>query len=159
MLSLILKPIEWCNYKNRISMDYQFLEDFKKLSVKCPPESYKPKNMQVFRWVFGSITDERNFQPLFYRNPKKYLGASDWEKCNGLALSLFISEDFAKDRFYDLKNTTCPIAYKVLGTNIAECNITEKDGLNEEPNQIGHFNHHPVKNNDYENRFIIISQL
>lgn len=140
-------------------MDFQFLEDFQKLSVQCPPKSYTPKNITVFRWVFGDILDERNFQPLFYRNPKKYTCASDSEKCRGLALSLFVSEDTARDRFNDLKDNTCPIAYKVLGTNIAKSEITENDGLNEEPNQIGHFNHHPIKNHQYERRFIIISKL
>lgn len=141
-------------------MDFQFFEDFKKLSVVCPPPHYRPQNMQVFRWVFDDIGDERNFQPLFYRNPRKYLGASDIEKCNGLALSFFDSEKAAKNRFDELRDTTCPIAYKVLGTNVAKCDITQNDGANEyPPNKNGHFNHHPVKNHQYETRFTIISKL
>jgi hypothetical protein len=142
-------------------MDFQFAEDFKKLTIQCPPNHYKPQNKPVYRWVFDEITDERNFQPLFYRNPRKYSrkDTSDKEKCGGLALSLFTSEEKAKDRFYELKNTTCPIAYKVLGTGIAEATINEQDGVNEEPNNLGHFNHHPVVNHDYENRFTIISKL
>ena len=87
-------------------MDFQFAEDFKKLTIQCPPNHYKPQNKLVFRWVFDEITDERNFQPLFYRNPRKYSRkeTSDKEKCGGLALSLFTSEEQAKDRFYELKN-------------------------------------------------------
>jgi hypothetical protein len=53
-------------------MDYQFLEDFKKLSVACPPKHYKPKKMEVYRWVFDNIEDERNFTPVFYTHPKKW---------------------------------------------------------------------------------------
>ena len=50
-------------------MDYQFLEDFKKLSVKCPPINYKAKNMTVYRWVFDDINDENNFKPRWYILP------------------------------------------------------------------------------------------
>lgn len=140
-------------------MDFDFLEDFKKLTIKCPPEHYKSKNLPVYRWVFDDITDKRNFQPLFYRNPRKYLGATDFEKCKGLALSFFTTEKNAKERFEYLKETTCPIAYKVLGTNIAQCQIKEEDGVNAEPDNLGHFNHHPVKQHQYETRFVIVSKL
>jgi hypothetical protein len=91
-----------------MTMDYQFLEDFKKLSVKCPPESYKPKNMQVFRWVFADMADDRNFKPRYFLAPK-----SEWKKinaitdnqikdsklCDKLALSYFDSEEGAKGKF------------------------------------------------------------
>ena len=36
-------------------MDFEFLEDFKKLSVKCPPNSYQPQNMLAYRWVLFII--------------------------------------------------------------------------------------------------------
>ncbi|MEY4933932.1 MAG: hypothetical protein RIS64_291 [Bacteroidota bacterium] len=140
-------------------MDYQFLEDFKKLSVACPPKHYKPKKMTVYRWVFDDIEAEQNFIPVFYTNPKKYFGKTDIEKCRGLALSLFATQADAEERFYDLQDGMGRKAYKVLGTHIATGDIDEQDGVNEEPNASGHFNHHPVKGHQYEKRFNIISKL
>jgi hypothetical protein len=140
-------------------MNFQFLEDFKKLSSTCPPEHYSAKEILSFRWVFDEIIDERNFQPVFYRNPPKYLGANGKKKCDGLALSLFIGEKEAKDRFYVLENTIGRTIYKVLGTQIAQCMITEQDGVSGSPDKVGHFNHHPVVGHDYENRFEIIAKL
>ena len=46
------------NLKTRF-MDFHYLEDFKKLTVICPPQSYKPKNMTAFRWIFDDIDDEK----------------------------------------------------------------------------------------------------
>jgi hypothetical protein len=140
-------------------MDYLFLEDFKKLSITCPPNHYKPKKMTVYRWVFANIDDEQNFMPVFYRNPKKYFGKTDAEKCNGLALSLFESQAHAEERFYDLQDGMGRKAYKVLGTHIATADIDVEDGVNDEPNASGHFNHHPVKEHQYKKRFNIISKL
>ena len=156
------------NKKYRMTMDYQFLEDFKKLSVKCPPESYKPKSMQVFRWVFDDMADDRNFKPRYFLVPRTELEdlekipdtkSKDIKKCAMFALSFFDSEQAAKDRFDYFLNKSGKKIYKRFGTQVAKCDITENDGLNEEPNDIGHFNHHPVKNHDYENRFTIISKL
>jgi hypothetical protein len=141
-------------------MEFQFSEEYKKLSTKCPPENYTSKNMTAFRWVFEDINDTRNFLPVFFRNPKKYLDKTDFEKCNGLALSFYNSEYGAKSKFEDLKSTIGKNVYKNLGTNIAKGHITELDGINEEPyDRYGHFNHHPSKNCQYHLTFIIISKL
>ncbi len=140
-------------------MNFQFLEDYKKLSIACPPKHYKAKNVLAFRWVFDDISDERNFQPVFYRNPPKYLGANNKEKCDGLALSFFVGEKEAKDRFYVLQNSIGNRIYKVLGTQIAQGMITKQDGVNGSPDKVGHFNHHPVVGHDYGNRFEIIAKL
>ena len=140
-------------------MDFQFAEDFKKLTVKCPPNHYKPQNKLVYRWVFDDITDERNFQPEYHKNPKRCLKFSDKDKCRSLALSFFISEVQAKNRFSEIKDTNGVKIYKTLGTMVAETNINEKDGVNSEPERTGHFSHHLVSGHEYESRFIIISKL
>ncbi len=141
-------------------MDFEYSDKFENLSVKCPPDDYLPKNMTVFRWVFNEITDERNFKPLALQNPKRILDFDDTTKCKSFALSVYNSEENAKKRFQFLKNTMGEKAYKTLGTNIASLNITEIDGVNEEPNaQTGHISHHLSKNHQYEKRFIIISTL
>jgi hypothetical protein len=148
-------------------MDFYFLKEFRELSVKCPPDNYFPKNMTVFRWVFDTMIDGRNFTPRYYLVPQLELEklesiedetVKDSKKCDMFALSLFDSEYAAKERFnYFLEQGKS--AYKRFGTHIAKCEITEQDGLNENPNQIGHFNHHPVKNHQYETRFSIITKL
>jgi hypothetical protein len=48
------------------NMDFQFLEDFKKLSIICPPAQYRQKKMTAYRWVFDEITDQNNFTPRWY---------------------------------------------------------------------------------------------
>ena len=140
-------------------MDFQFTEDFKKLTVQCPPSHYKPHNKTVYRWVFDEINDEKNFQPVYFRDPKRSLKFSDKDKCKSLALSLFTSEEQAKNRFYELKDTNGIKIYKTLGTRVAEANINEEDGVNSEPDRTGHFSHHLVSGHQYEARFIIISKL
>lgn len=149
-------------------MDFEFLENFNKLSVVCPPNSYKPKNIPVFRWVFDAITDEKNFKPRYFLVPQTELEKlekipdnkdRDSKKCDMFALSFFESEQAARDRFDFFLNNNGKTIYKRFGTQIATCDITAKDGLNEEPNKVGHFNHHPVNNHKYESRFTIISRL
>lgn len=149
-------------------MDYQFLEDFKKLSIKCPPQHYKPKNMTVYRWVFGDIGNKNNFLPRWYILPDIELEKielikdsleRDSKKCDMLALSMFVTESDAKNRFEYFLNIQGKISYKRFGTNISKGEITMQDGVNEDANKIGHFNHHPVVKHQYENRFIIISKL
>ncbi len=140
-------------------MDFQFAKDFKKLTIQCPPSYYKPQNKVVYRWVFDDITDERNFQPVYYRDPKRSLKFSDKDKCQSLALSFFASEEQAKDRFDELKDKIGVKAYETLGTMLAETNINEHDGVNSEPEKTGHFSHHLTVGHQYETRFIIISKL
>jgi hypothetical protein len=139
-------------------MDFQFAEDFKKLTVQCPPSHYKPHNRIAYRWVFDDINDPENFKPVYYKDPIRALKFSDEIKCQSLALSLFASEEQAKDRFSELKETI-QNAYKQLGTMVAESTINEKDGVNSDIDRRGHFSHHPVSEHQYEKRFVIISKL
>jgi hypothetical protein len=149
-------------------MDYQFLEDFKKLSIQCPPNHYKPRNMNVYRWVFDEISDENNFKPRWYILPDIELEKTDQIKdfvkrdtkiCAMLSLSMFETEEDAKNRFDYFLDTQGRKSYKRFGTHISKGEITEDDGVNEEPNNIGHFNHHPVNGRKYEKTFVIISKL
>ena len=149
-------------------MDFHYLEDFKKLTVICPPQSYKPKNMTTFRWVFDDIDDEKNFKPRLYLLPDNQLEEieletdtikRDTKKCGMLALSLFISEMNARNRFNYFMDSQGKKAYKRFGTHIAQADLTEQDGVNDEPDKAGHFNHHPALGYAYEKRFLTISKL
>jgi hypothetical protein len=141
-------------------MEFQYTEEFKKLAVQCPPETYIAKNTTVFRWVFEDIKDERNFLPLPYRNPKRFLSLDDLTKCQSFSLSLYDTEKNAKQQFLKLQSKIGKNAYKALGTNIAKADITENDGVSDQPNIVtGHISYHFVIGFDYENAFTIISNL
>lgn len=150
-------------------MQFHYQNDYDKLSVDCPPKSYKPKNLKAFRWVFEDIEDERNFQSQYQKHtkspkpPKRYNDMSDADKCDAMALSMFISLEFARKRFLFLKNEQpLPMndnAFRLLGTHIATAEINVQDGVNEEPDRKGHFNHHPVEGFSYKIRFKIIESL
>ena len=124
--------------------------------------------MTVFRWVFDDIDDEKNFKPRLYLLPDKRLEKieletdtikRDTEKCGMLALSLFTSEMTARNRFNYFLVIQKKTAYKIFGTHIAQADLTEQDGVNDEPDKAGHFNHHPALGYAYEKRFLTISKL
>jgi hypothetical protein len=140
------------------TMTFQFAEDFKKLTIQCPPSQYKPENRVAYRWVFDEINDPENFKPVYYKDPIRALKFSEEAQCQSLALSFFASEEQAKDRFNELKETIHN-ANKQLGTMVAESTINEQDGVNSKIDRRGHFSHHPVVGHEYEKRFVIISKL
>lgn len=140
-------------------MDFQFAEDFKKLTIQCPPNHYKPENRIAFRWVFDDINDAENFKPVFYKNPTRSRKFPEEAQCKSLALSLFATEKQAKDRFDFFKDSNGAKVYDTLGTMVAQSNINEQDGVNSEPDKTGHFSHHPVAGHQYEKRFVITSKL
>jgi len=149
-------------------MDFSFQEDFKKLSISCPPRHYKAFNKTVYRWVFDEIENEKNFKPRYYLVPIKELEKiqniqdvkiRDTKTCSMLALSMFLSEKEAFDRFKDLEDDMGKKVYNFLGTNIAVGDITENDGVNGDYDDFGHFNHHPAMNGNYESKFKIFSSL
>jgi len=149
-------------------MDFQYLEHFKKLSIKCPPSHFRKMDIPLFRWVYDDINDERNFMPRTFLVPVREIEKIDQIsdpkkrdalKCTMLALSMFISEEAALTRFNEIKATMGNVAYKRPGSNIAFLDIAKKDGVNDLPNDVGHFSHHPVVDHHYEQRFKIVSKL
>ena len=144
-------------------MDFHYNEHHRKLTVDCPPKDYKPLNITVYRWVFQP-NDDKNFQSQYEKDmkrkkpPKRYNDMTDLEKCERMALSMFISFEFAESQFLFLRDeqNLQENAYLWLGENIAVGEIFVSDGVNEIPaNQFGHFNHHPAANVDYHNKFEI----
>ena len=142
-------------------MTFQYQQEFDVFALKnCPPSTYSPQNLeQVFRWVFDDIEDTRNFQPQYHKNPKRFWGKSPETVCSSLALSLFDTAENAEIRFYVLKELMQQKVYTILGTKIAVGYLTEQDGMNSAFDEKGHFNHHPVAENSYSQRFKIIQNL
>jgi hypothetical protein len=150
-------------------MRYHYQNDYERLTVDCPPKSYKPQKIFAFRWVFEQIEDERNFQSQYEKHmkspkpPKRYNDMGDLDKCEAMSLSMFNTLENAKKRFLFLKDEQPhPMnenAFRFLGTHIAKGEIIETDGVNQEPDRKGHFNHHPFENFNYKTRFQIIEAL
>ena len=71
-------------------MELEFEVHYNSLSELCPPINYKPQYIEeVYRWVFDTITDTRNFQSQYHKNPKRFQLKRDKEKCDAIALSMF----------------------------------------------------------------------
>lgn len=138
-------------------MKLAFESDYKLLKELCPPPEYAPIHLEsVYRWVFATIYDIRNFQTQYHKNPKRFQNNSDAKKCEGLALSMFDDLEKAKKRFKVLADIIGENVYAILGTNIAEGFITEKCGLNSAFDDTGHFNHHPAEDLPAQKTFIIL---
>lgn len=142
-------------------MKFKYQKEFDSLELKnCPPSDYKSQNMeQAFRWVFDDIEDERNFQPQYHKNPKRFWGKSPEMVCSSLALSMFNSAENAETRFYELRELLQQKVYDILGTKIAVGKLTKQDGVNSKLDEKGHFNHHPIVEGHYNQRFKIIKNL
>jgi hypothetical protein len=71
-------------------MTFKYQQDYDKLTQACPPADHLAQNIDpVYRWVFDSMDDERNFKSQFHKKPKRFLNKDDLTKCNALALSMF----------------------------------------------------------------------
>ena len=143
-------------------MDFKYQEDMNSLSnFQCPPADYKPLEIDAYRWVFDDIKNPKNFTPQYKSQPRRFNDSNykEEDKCSFMSLSMFINQDSAKKRFEFLFQQKGKKAYKLFGTKIAYKKLTTQDGVNEKPNNIGHFNHHPYINVDYENQFIIVGDL
>ncbi|MBL7815806.1 MAG: hypothetical protein JNL70_12400 [Saprospiraceae bacterium] len=142
-------------------MPFYYQEKFIEHNLSdCPPKNYRAKDItEVFRWVFDEMEDDRNFKSQFDKKPQRYLTKDDAAKCSGLALSMFDSLENAIVRFTFLKKMMKTKVYQELGTKVSVGQITQNDGVCGELNKDGHFNHHPMKNHNYSQRFKIIHTL
>ena len=140
-------------------MTFKYQTELDQLSVKCPPETCKPMNGSAFRWVFERLEDKRNFQPLYFRNPRRVNDFGDAEKCHALGLSMFDTEENAVRQFDFLKVRSGETAYQVLRTNLASGKLTPNDGAASEPDKKGHFTFHPSETCTFEDSFQIVAKL
>ncbi len=127
-------------------MELEFKDDYDALSIKCPPNHFKPHKIEtVYRWTFEKIEDNRNFQSQYHKKPKRFHLKSDIDKCKALALSMFNDLAGAKIRFEELAEDMGDKVYENLGNRIAKGFIDTESGLNGNIERLGHFNHHPSK--------------
>ncbi len=151
-------------------MNFKYEEHHKQLQVECPPKTYKPLNIGAYRWVFDK-GNEQNFQTQYEKfmkrfpnpskPPKRYNDISDIEKrgtkmCEDMAYSMYITAEKASDGFAFLSER---FPNAEFGKYIAFAQLDKTDGVNGEIDENGHYNHHPFKSVDYENRFQIIASF
>ena len=128
------------------------------LAVPCPPDEFLARKTLAFRWVFETMEDARNFEPQFFKNPRRFIQKSDAEKCVAIGLSVFDSERNARLHFVALKKRIKGEALK-MGTNVAFAQLHLDFGKTDLPNRTGHFTFHPFENVDLSQHFSIVSAL
>ena len=97
-------------------MKFAFDNDYELLKQLCPPPEYAPIHLEnVYRWVFATIEDSRNFQTQYHKSPKRFQNKTNAEKCEGLALSMFDDLERAKKRFKTLAKRIGENVYTTLG--------------------------------------------
>ncbi|WP_295116969.1 hypothetical protein [uncultured Chitinophaga sp.] len=121
--------------------------------IACDLTLFKEYDSRTaYRWVFESIYDVRNFIPV-YTNPNR--GRTD---CRGWALSFFEEHLQARQRITRLAENK-PKIYNKLGTHIALGILGVNDGMSDDANGDGHFNHFEYINVNLENKFTVIESL
>ena len=138
---------------------FKYQTYFEKLSTPCPPQEYRAENKVAFRWIFDKKTEEDNFKPVYFKNPRRFNQKSDSERCMAMGLSFFETMDKAENRFLQLKKRLGQEAYKVLGTEIAYGQLQKEDGVNSTTDTNGHFTHHPSNNFKYSKKITIVKSL
>ncbi len=137
---------------------FKYQTYLEKLQFPCPPQSYTQQNRKAFRWVFEADNEE-NFKPAYFKNPKRFNEKLDEERCMAMGLSFFDNVKNSEERFLQLKKRLGQEAYKILGTQIAEGQIVEQDGVNSQIDSKGHFTHHPSIDFQYSNNMAIVKYL
>jgi hypothetical protein len=141
-------------------MKFKYQRDYDKLTQSCPPADHVAQDIDpVYRWVFDSIDDERNFKSQFHKNPKRFLNKDDLIKCSALGLSMFNNLIGSVQRFNELKDAMGDAIHQTLGTKIAQGKISLADGVNGKIERLGHFNHHPSTTVRLTNIFTINDEL
>lgn len=138
-------------------MNFYYATEIEKLNA-CPPKKYKKITLECFRWVFGDITDKRNFLAQADKNPKRLNDLSDLEKCEHFALSFHDSKDNSINH-YNFLRKKIRNAHLTLGTHIAKGRLIETDGVGGEIENNGHFNFHHIREHSFETKFFIAEEL
>jgi hypothetical protein len=127
----------------------------------CGLLSFEEHSRRIaYRWVFENKEDPRNFLPTYAIDEQKLKNdqAKGEFSCTRWALSFFKSEIHAKERFETMMTKNSNI-YKKLGTHIARGYLNAADGISDECDDVGHFNHFEYEEVALESKFDIKSCL
>jgi hypothetical protein len=131
---------------------FKYQSQIDEFKGKCDLAHYKEHEARKsFRWVYDTITDPRNFLPVYQRFSDRPRSS-----CAGWALSMFETQDQAKRRLEKLTKDK-PKAYLKLGTHTAVGVLKRADGQSEPATEgTGHFNHFEYENRNLETEFSIV---
>ena len=124
----------------------------------CPPVECINTTVQAYRFTYESINDEKNFQPVYIKKPKRFNDKSDLDKCNAFGISLYQSEEQATFKFNSLRNIIQNIG-KTIGTHLAKGLIKDEFGVITPFDHEGHFDLHESDISNLHNAFTIIKKL
>lgn len=125
----------------------------------CPPSNNIYLYNTAYRFVFEPLANN-SFIPQGIKSPSRISSANSnaHKKCSLLALSMFVSESAAVDRFNELKKM-CKNIEKSLGTHLAVGVINANDGLQYAANADGHFDFHEHASANLATQFSIVKAL
>lgn len=123
------------NIEFRHKQDLQ--EIVERTGESCPPATAKAVSVKAFRFVKEPRT-AACFLPQGKKSPRRVLDAKAHEQCSLLGLSMFNSEQAARNRYEILKKSISNVK-RSLGTHLAMGSLTEVDGVATDPNEAGHF--------------------
>ncbi len=124
----------------------------------CPPTECVSAEMQAYRFTYGLISDKKNFEPVFVKNPRRFNDKADAEKCSSFGISLYKSEEQAITKYFILKNLIKNIG-KTIGTHLAEGWINETHGVVTPIDEEGHFDLHEFEECDLHQDFKILKEI
>jgi|GEM_PF-1180697 len=136
-------------------MEFKYAEEMV-LVDNCPPSDAVARETEAFRFVHEEIGDGRNFLCVWKLNPARKL--AEKERCSGLGLSFFISEECARKRYEHLSRSHRNIG-KSLGTKLASGTLKNEDGRRSNPGSSGHFDFWEAVGVEFASRFVIIADL
>lgn len=111
----------------------------------------------MFRFVRKDITDPWNFIPQAEKDPKRKF-KDDGDSCSGWALSVFNSQEAAKDFYNAMRNKRSRVD-KILGTHLASVPITPTDGRLSAVRCDGHRDWHEYVTTSCAQKSLVIEQL
>lgn len=125
----------------------------------CPRKDLKAiYPFEAYRYVFEDINHKSNFLPQLKDNPARFTDANGKKKCDFLNLSMYSKIEGAKEKYYQLINTS-PNFWKTAGTHIANGVLDAEDGLITEENDISHFELYEFEDVELKKKFNIIEKL
>lgn len=106
----------------------------------CPPPNFVPQTMTAFRFVYSPDPESNSFKPQGIKKPERMFQGDPSDRCSLMAISIFTTAAKAKKKFTNL-NKKYP-ARDLLGTHIAEVQITPAHGVVSPPSSSGHMDLH-----------------
>ena len=121
-------------------------------ALGCSLESFSERdNRKAFRWIINNMDHPNNFLPRALIIDKE-------KTCGSWGLSFFETLKQSIDRLNHIVSDKAYL-YKKLGNLIAEGTLERNDGLSEDCNEIGHFNHHEYVGIDLKSKFQIVHKV